>query len=321
MTHFLHLLASCLMIAAGSSDRGSISGTVHNASSGKSFVSQAEVVLRVQLNNQSVICGETITDDAGRFVFDDLALDPDLEYQPGANRDGIHYPGTRVHLTLAQPQARVDLDVCDTLSAPNPLIIRCQEIRLQLEPDLLRVTECLRIENPEMRTYVGLAAEEGEPVTLQLSIPPEFQRITFQQEFYGRRFCVHEGKLATSIPWPPGTRELKYTYILPVEPGQFSWRRMLDLSCRELRLVVQTDHPEEVACNLSDAPSSTPGQLAFQSSAGTLPPGHLIRVDLGKVPMPLMYHARWIAVIIMIILMAGSAGILTNLRKIVKLAS
>jgi hypothetical protein len=51
-------------------------------------------------------CGATQSDDEGRFAFAGLPLDEDLIYLPGANLDGIHYPGPRLRLNRRQPARR-----------------------------------------------------------------------------------------------------------------------------------------------------------------------------------------------------------------------
>ena len=136
-------------------------------------------------------------------------------YQAGATRHGIFYPGPRIRLTDLQPIARTELSVCDAVAGPNPLVLKKMDVTIRPETGLLKVTESLLLENPSHTCYVGEAAHDGaDPVTLELSIPPDFERTTFDLEFFGRRFAVVNNKLVTSVPWPPGERELRYTYVL-----------------------------------------------------------------------------------------------------------
>jgi hypothetical protein len=137
------------------------------------------------------------------------------------------------------------------LTGPNPLVILQQEIDLQTAPGLLRVRERLIIDNPTHSTYVGRAeGGQEQPVTLQLNIPADFQRVTFDHEFFGRRFSVVDGKLATGIPWTPGRRELAFTYTLRNQDACRVWRRPLDLPCQQLSLRVDHHTPREVSANL-----------------------------------------------------------------------
>ncbi|MBC8870270.1 MAG: carboxypeptidase regulatory-like domain-containing protein, partial [Planctomycetes bacterium] len=219
------------------SDAGAISGIVVNASQGGVPAAHAEVVLRVQVDGQFVPAAETVADAQGRFHFPDLPADAGFVYLPGANRDDVHYPGKRLRLTAARPEVDVKLKVCDSIAHPCPLVIKRQDILIRPEPGALHVTESLLVSNPTRTTYVGQAKKEAaEPVTLQLSIPSDFDRTTFHKEFFGRRFSIAGGKLVTGVPWTPGEQELKFTYTLRNEEKYRLWQRPLDLPCDNVRL-------------------------------------------------------------------------------------
>ncbi len=225
---------------------------------------------------------ETTADSRGRFRFAGLPTDEGYVYLPGANRGGIHYPGPRVRLSPQRPQAEMTLAVYDAVSFPDPLVVRRHTIALSPEPGLLRVTETMLIDNPTAASYVGQAAADGiPPVTLQLSIPADFAEVTFAKEFFGRRFALAGGKLATSIPWPPGEREMIFSYIVPNTERQCVWRRPLDLPSTNVRVLVRRN------------PSGD--EIAFDSGNRTLPAGHLLSVELDHLPVALMTYAPWAA--------------------------
>ena len=137
------------------------------------------------------------------------------------------------------------------MAEPCPLIIRRQRISLYPEPGLLRVVESLLIDNPSSCCYVGAAiADNTAPVTLRLAIPETFTTVTFDEEFFGRRFSLRSGMLGTGIPWTPGSRELKFSYVLPNNLRSYVWQRLLDVPCEDLRVEVHGETPDEVACNL-----------------------------------------------------------------------
>ena len=85
-------------------------------------------------------------------------------------------------------------------------------------------------------------------MTLELSIPPDFERTTFDQEFFGRRFAVVNHKLVTGIPWPPGERELRYTYVLRNTATVLAVAAPLDLPCSDVTIRVDGMSPDEVRC-------------------------------------------------------------------------
>ncbi len=308
------ILASAAPGDPGTFPNGVIQGVVLHAGDQKP-VARAEVGLRVRLEGRFVVIAETTADAQGRFAFRQLSVGEDFEYLPGANRDGVHYPGPRVHLTWRHPAADVRLTVCDAVRSPSPLVARRHEIVICPEPGLVKVSETILIDNPGPSSYVGQAAgAESQPITLRLSIPSDFQRTTFDQEFFGRHFSLADGKLVTSIPWPPGPRELKFTYVLANPKTHFHWDRPLDLPCSDLTLVIRTVRPDEVSCNLDATPLRRGDEVTFAVSGRSLPAGQVLRVDLGRLPRPLMAYGRWLALAVLIGLV-GSTGLVLGWRR------
>jgi hypothetical protein len=316
-------LVACLTLAdAPAENRGAISGVVVNASQDKTPVAGCKVVLRARLENQFVVLGETSADPWGRFQFVNLPAGKYYEYLPGANRDGVHYAGPLVHITAEEPLAAVELSVCDSIAAPSPLVLTRHEISLRPESGVLYVTESLTVDNPSSTCYVGQAPREGaEPVTLQLSIPPEFERATFDEEYFGRRFAASQGKLITGLAWPPGKKEVKFTYVIRNAEISRHWQRPLDLPCSDLCVRVQTTKPEEIACNLGrgtiagNEAKSGPSEVVFHSTGKLLPAGFVIGVELNHLPVPWMAYARWTALFTLIGAVAGTSIFTVRRRR------
>ncbi len=303
-------------------NHGTIRGTVVNATHDGQPVGDAEVVLRAKLDGQMVPVAQTTTDSAGNFEFSEVPVAAGVEYLPGANHHDIHYPGPRVRLSPTDPEANVQLSVCDSITAPNPLVIRRHDIVVCPVPGALSVTETIVVANPTRTCYIGRpTGKAGEPVTLRLHIPSDFERTTFDKEFFGRRFSLADGTLVTGIPWTPGEREVKFTYLLRNSKKQVLWQRPLDLPCQHVRLSVETKHPEEVACSLGSGkrdpnwPTREDGtvRIVFESQGETLPAGEVLRLELGKLPVSWMANARWLA--LGALALAVSGGVFLSRRR------
>ena len=200
-----------------------------------------------------------------------------------------------MRLTSLQPRAEVKLAVYDAVAFPNPLMVCRHTITLCPEPGVLRVTESMLIDNPSTACYVGQAAgESSEPETLQLAIPANFQQVTFASEFYGRRFSLIGGRLVTGIPWPPGQRELTFSYLLPNAERCCVWQRPLDLPSAQVQVSVRSsDQPDQVTSNLTRTPRKEDGAVTFESGTHLLSTGHVLRVELGSRPVSAMTYAPW----------------------------
>lgn len=293
MWFVLLLLTGSVLDTTAPLGNGVIEGVVINAAD-QTPVAGAEVVLRVKVNGQLQPVAETTADAGGRFRFEKLPADGAYDYLPGANRGGIHYPGPSVRLTSLRHRAEVKLAVHDTAEFPNPLVVRRHDITLCPESGVLRVTESMLIDNPSKACYVGKAAgDDLEPVTLQLAIPANFEQVTFASEFFGRRFSLIDGRLVTGVPWPPGPRELSFSYVLANAERCCVWQRLLDLPSTQVRVSVRSDRPDQITSNLSRTEQKEDDSVTFESGPQTLSTGYLLRVELGGLPVSAMTYAPW----------------------------
>jgi hypothetical protein len=287
---------------------GSISGIVVNGSRNDAPVAGAEVVLRVRVNREFVVAAETTTDKRGQFRFDNIPADPDYIYLPGANWQAVHYPGRRLRLNSQRRDVNVRLRVHDAVEEPNPLVVSKHEIVIETQPDALRITESMVVDNPGQTTYVGRSAKaDGRVATLTLSIPADFVRTTFHKEFYGKRFVLIDGKLVTNIPWTPGRRELKFTYVLPNPIGNRVWLRPVDRPTSDVHVVVLTTKPDEVAGNLNR--TSSRGAKSVEFAAETLSAGQFIEIEFGRPPVSLAAYGRWVALVVLAGAIAATIGV------------
>jgi hypothetical protein len=312
----LLMIVSSLAAVPPEEQVGSIRGVVLEGAPRGTAVAEAEVVLRVKMEGEFVVAAETKTDESGRFVFQPLPIRPDLQFLPGANRGGIHYPGNRIQLRPSSPDVDITLVVHDVITSPSPLRAREHDIVIIPERGVLKVTETILIDNPTTKSYVGLSDQpDMPPITLKLAIPMDFERTTFHKEFFGRRFVLADGGVATSIPWKPGVRELKFTYVIPNTEQQRVWHRPLDLPCSSVCVRVRCQDPDSVSCNLPLGTVKQAGEAVFQSNGQTLPAGFSLSVELGRLPIPWMSYGRWFALGLLMILIGISAIVTANARR------
>lgn len=295
MLPHLFILAVCVPGAGapeGNAQR--LEGFVLNGSQGNTPVAGAEVVLRAGVEGPLTPVASCVTDQSGRFVFDNLPVEPGLIYLPGANRHGIHYPGPRLRAAPGTPPS-LRLLVFDAVASPSPLVAERHEIDIQVKPGALEISETLVVSNPSLTSYVGEAAGDMPPETLALRIPDEFERVTFASEFHGKNFRLEDRRLVTSLPWPPGKRELKFTYSLHAEGSRSTLERLLDLPTALVRIRVRGEIADHVTCDLPRVPTTDPHTALFESSNTTIAAGHPISIRLGGLPIPWITYARWAA--------------------------
>jgi hypothetical protein len=249
---------------------------------------------------------KTNTDAFGKFSFQQIPLDATIVFLPGANHQGVHYPGQRVRLDAVNKVAQVKIVAYDVVKSFSPLTADRHEINIDVGERLLEISETLVVSNRSQATYVGQSLDEEAPVTLCLSIPPNFDRVTFDSEFYGRRFRIADHRLVTDMPWPPGERTLKFRYRVPIEETGGQFRRTLDVPSSNVR--VQALAPDQrLSCNLSPA-AVVGGRMIFAMNDKQLPSSYIIYVQIGDLPIPWMLYARWSSLGVLCLLVFGTVA-------------
>ncbi len=302
-----------LLLALGSTDdspeaTGTIKGVVHNGSRSDAPIADADVMLRAGQGGPLETVAVTKTDKIGKFAFKGIPLDPAIVLLPGADRDGIHYPARRIHLDRAHPDAEASIRVFDAVRSPSPLKALRHVIDVTVESQVMLIRERLVVTNESRHTFVGERVDKEPPVTLRLSVPPNFDHVTFGSEFYGRRFRIVEHQLVTEVPWTPGERELKFTYRIPLEGSGGLFRRPLDIPCDAVSVRVHGAVAKKVRCDLPVARQSG-DDISFVSGAKQLPAGHVIELQVGTLPFPWAFYARWGAVATLVVLIIGTVTV------------
>src|SRR5581483_3171242 len=227
-----------------------ITGVVVNGTQDGTPLPGAEVLVPAGEEGTLRPVAQTVADAEGRFVFDKVAAAPGQIFLPGASHQGIHYPGPRIQPPPGAMSAPIKLVVFDTVTSPNPLVVDVHEIDVRTEDAIVEVTETVCVNNPSLTTYVGQAGDGNYPVTLSLSIPDGFERVTFYKEFHGRRFKLINKRLVTDIPFTPGKREVRFTYRLPMEENNLHLEWGADVPCTRVLLSVSGKHVEHLESNL-----------------------------------------------------------------------
>jgi hypothetical protein len=287
---------------------GTIHGIVLNGTRGNRPCEGVDVVLRAGVDGDLVPVAETKTNRYGKFVFEQVPLEPTLVYLPGANRDGVHYPGQRVRLDRGIRVLHVTIVIFEAVTSPCPLVAKRHNVDVTVEEQALKISESLLISNPTRTTYVGQSMGSGPPVTFWLTIPRSFDRVTFDKEFFGRRFLVVDHLPITNIPWRPGEQELRFTYRVPLVESAGQFRRPLDVPSSNVCVRVHEMDQRQVSCNLPRL-DTTDGPLVFASADEQIARGFAIELQITSFPFPWMQYARWGSVIVLAALASATVAI------------
>jgi hypothetical protein len=285
--------------------KGKLEGIVVNGSRDDAPVAGADVLLRAGRENYLEPIEKTKADAQGRFQFC-VPLDSRMIYLPGADQDGVYYPGKRVQLDERHPQQHVAVRVFDAVKRPSPLVADHLSIEVDVDQQVMTVRETVMVKNDSLTTFVGERIGSDAPETFRLRIPPNFDRVTFAKEFYGRRFRIVDHALVTDIPWPPGQREVSFAYRVPLEHGAGIFRRTIDLPCTEIAIRVRGAESDGISCNLP-AIQKAGREVVFASAGRLMGTTDAIELQIGKLSPPWSVYARWGVVGLLSVLILASA--------------
>jgi hypothetical protein len=275
-----------------------LEGIAVNATQNGKPIADAEVVLRAGEEGSLQIIAQTKTDRDGHFQFDRLPNSPGLVFLAGVNHHGVHYPGPKVQLPSGGSLLAVQLTAFDAVASPSPLVADRHEIDVEIQKGALQVTEMLWVNNPSLTTYVGQDVIGALPTTLSLLIPDGFERVTFHSEFNGRHFKLRDNQLYTDIPWTPGKREVKFTYLLPIEDGKRLLEWSVNVPCSHYRLRIRGENADRFECNLPRAAGPDQGTSVFESTE-PIAAEHIVKLELGRLPTSWVVYLRWSALAIL----------------------
>jgi hypothetical protein len=117
----------------------------------------------------------------------------------------------------------------------------------------------------------------------------------------------------TDIPWPPGERELTFTYRIPLEASGGLFRRTLDVPTNDLTLRVLDAGKKKLHCNLAAA-QPTNREAIFTAGDQQLAASFAIDLRIGDPPIPWAKVARWAALVTLGVLVATTV-VWGQLRK------
>ena len=101
------------------------------------------------------------------------------------------------------------------------------------------------------------------------------------------------------MPWPPGRRELGFTYVIENQHARRQWQRPLDLPTRELQVTVSGADPQHITSNLVRSEPHDSTTVIFASEVESMAAGEKIEVQLDRLPVPLVVRLRRTALIIL----------------------
>jgi hypothetical protein len=214
----LSLLVSGAALAQEPS--GTISGEVVLGTADASLPESLEVEL-IALTDDGALNAQRTIAFGGRFVFN-VEIDTTITYLLRAGYDGVNYFAEQTVLLSSElPTAEVTITVYEaTFESPGLRIesTTMTVVALDREQNLIALEREDRVLNPSDRTYVG----DALGVTLRLPVPDATTDAGGGADDFA--FTFEGGRLAVSVPFPPGVTSVVTRYLVGYDRLEDSYR-------------------------------------------------------------------------------------------------
>jgi hypothetical protein len=201
----LSLLA--LVAAVQAQGTGVIEGQVVNGTAGGSEPGAGlQVTLQVFLGGTEMDTLQAVTDGDGRFRFEGLDTDPELEYWPEVAYLDVLY-SVEEPLFFDGEGATLSATVTVYETTDDDSGIRLDSVHMIAESfgQVLRISEIHLFGNAGDRTYVSSSGDGGQGGGIYIPLPGGAVGLAFGEDIPEDRYVEVEGGLMDTEPVPPGS--------------------------------------------------------------------------------------------------------------------
>lgn len=211
-----------LVVTARAQSSGVFEGQVVNGTAGGPEVGAGiTVTLSVLQGVAEIDSLEATTDAQGRFRFEGLDTDAELDYWPEAFYLGVSYSSLEPYRFAGDQTAlQGTVTVYETTDDDSTVTLDSVHMIAESFGEVLRISEIHLFGNTGDRTFAGRAgdADAERLTTVHIPLPPETVGLAFEQDTAVDRFVEVEGGLVDTEPVPPGkeTAMVFFSYHLLV---------------------------------------------------------------------------------------------------------
>jgi mono/diheme cytochrome c family protein len=220
---------------------GVITGTVRFGEGAPQIAAGSNIFLDAYLGFDQVATLTATLGADNTFMFQKLAVDPNLTYLATVLVEGVSYSGGMVNLSAEQPAAETSVEIYGVTDSPADIRINRAHWIIDSQPGALVVAEILLVGNDGDRTFVGQTVEGVDvPVTVGVQIPADAQELTFENGALGNRFRQVGDIVYDTMPIVPGdsTQQIIVQYAVPYSGSTFDLKQQFAYPVDSLSLLV-----------------------------------------------------------------------------------
>ena len=235
----------CRPSAVGQSDIGKIEGQVIDKGENL-LLSQQLVVLQIHREGEDVQQRETVTDDNGFYIFDNLPTAFDVHYAVSTNYEDEEYIEQDLVLSEWLPNITVNIEIGAFTDDPSQVKIRSHTLIIGPPPSdhapdgAVSVLELIQIENTSelsFQTSIG-----NQSAGMYFNLPNGHENLQLDQPFK-QELGLNANRLIASQPLAPGTHQVGYSYLMHVVGSDLVLPRKLTFDTAQFYVFISDGMP------------------------------------------------------------------------------
>ena len=271
---------------AEESDDGIIDGQLILQTGNGDSLAEVDVILVFFTDEMVKETRTTQTDAQGKFKF--TGLSTDREYMVLVYYGGIDYYYPLV-FGAGETRIPIEVSVCDTTTSDERIRVILAHVIIYAAEESVSVTEVLLLVNDGDRTYVG--AKEATAVEKQgsliFTLPEGASDFDAPPELMQDYMFLDNNKVADTVPFPPGERQLVYSYKLAKEvSSDFILNLVIDYPTDRIEVMVKGADIEVSSPQLrpEEPVDSDTGERFMHLSGENLLRGDTVEISLSILP-------------------------------------
>ena len=242
---FFFMALICLSSAVGQSDIGKIKGQVIDKGENLSL-SQQLVVLQIHRGAEDIQQRETMTDDNGFYIFDNLSTAFDVHYTVSTNYEGKEYIEQDLVLSEWLPNITVNIEIGAFTDDSSQVKIRSHTLIIGPPPPdhppdgAVSVVEFIQIENTSELSFQ--TSIDNQQAGMYFNLPNGYENLQVDQTFK-QELGVNANRLIANQPLAPGTHQVGYSYLMHVVGSDLVLPRNLTFDTAQFYVFISDGMP------------------------------------------------------------------------------
>ena len=208
-------------------------------------LAQQQVLLKIH-QEEEVQQRETLTDNNGSYVFDNLGIAFDVHYTISTTYEGKDYIEDDLVLSEWVSGLKVNIEIGAFTGDSSKVKVRQHTIVITPPPEnhapdqAVSVMEILQIENTSDLAFQTTL--NGQPAGLHFNLPSGYEHLQFDQLFK-QPLATNAQQLISNQPLAPGQASLGYSYVTHVGDSGLDLSRLVTFDTEQLYVFIAEGIP------------------------------------------------------------------------------